>query len=247
MPVMRQPARNRRETAYARIRGLIQAGGLTPDEPVSERQLAERLGLGRTPVREALKGLAREGLLDVVPMRGTFLRQPSIDDVREIYEVRLAIEGMATCLVAERGPPPELRAFRGRLAAFLDRDDPAAIEQMDRAGWEFHDAIVAATGNRRMRQMYEALRLPIMALRSGRPVGAARARQSLAEHLAILAAIEAGDAALAQRRMTEHLAGVLEARVRLPTQAALPSPAPDAPSPTARTGAPPGSARRRRG
>ncbi|WP_439580724.1 GntR family transcriptional regulator, partial [Elioraea sp.] len=71
---MNQPASSGRQTAYARIRTLIQGGQLLPDEPISERLLAERLGLGRTPVREALKSLAHEGLLDVVPMRGTFLR-----------------------------------------------------------------------------------------------------------------------------------------------------------------------------
>lgn len=227
---MDQQAGSDREMAYARIRDLIQGGSLVPDEAISERQLAERLGLGRTPVREALKSLAREGLIDVVPMRGTFLRQPSIDEVREIYEVRLAIEGMATVLVTQRGAPPELCRFRGRLERFRHQADPEAIERMHRIGWELHDAIVAATGNRRMRQMYEALRMPIMALRSGRPVDAAQARRSLTEHLAILDAIEAGDATLAQRRMTDHLAGVLEARVRLSAAGVL-APAAIAPRP----------------
>jgi general L-amino acid transport system substrate-binding protein len=88
---------------------------------------------------------------------------------------------------------------------------------MDRAGWDFHDAVVAAAGNRRMAEIYETLRLPIMALRSSRPVDAARARASLHEHLTILDAIETGDGALAQARIVEHLAGVLEARVRITT------------------------------
>ncbi|WP_439579534.1 GntR family transcriptional regulator, partial [Elioraea sp.] len=174
-------------------------------------------------------------------------RQPSIDDVREIYEVRLAIEGMATVLVTQRGASPGLRGFRARLAAFRDRDDPEAIERMHRVGWDFHDAIVAATGNRRMRQMYEALRMPIMALRSGRPVDAEQARRSLVEHLAILDAIEAGDATLAQRRMSDHLAGVLEARVRLSTSGVLALAAIEPPSAGTQAGTQQSTARKRRG
>jgi len=204
-----------RDEAYARIRRLIADGAINPAAPISERSMADRLGFGRTPVREALKSLAREGVLDVVPMRGTFLRQPSLDEVREIYEVRLAIESMAASLVAQRGAPPELLGFRKRLAGYLGQSDARSIAAMHRLGWDFHSAIVAATGNKRMLQTYDALRLPIMAAREGRPLGAGQARRSLIEHLAILDAIENGDAPLAQMRIVEHLAGVLEARARL--------------------------------
>ena len=135
--------------------------------------------------------------------------------MREIYEVRLAIESMAASMVAQRGAPPELLGFRKRLTGYLGRSDARSVAAMHRVGWDFHSAIVAATGNRRMVQTYDALRLPIMAARTGRPVGAERARRSLTEHLAILDAIENGDAALAQTRIGGHLAGVLEARARL--------------------------------
>lgn len=217
---MNQPSGSDRDEAYLRIRRLIADGDIAPDAPISERSMAEQLGFGRTPVREALKNLAREGLLDVVPMRGTFLRQPSLDEVREIYEVRLAIECMAASLVAQRGAPAELLGFRKRLTGFLGKSDARSNAAMHKAGWDFHSAIVAATGNRRMVQTYDALRLPIMAARQGRPVGADQARRSLIEHLAILDAIEKGDAGLAQTRVGKHLAGVLEARARLDVSAA---------------------------
>jgi DNA-binding GntR family transcriptional regulator len=217
MPLMNQASTSERESAYARIKTLIAGGEITPEVPISERSLSQRLGIGRTPVREAIKSLAEARILDVVPMRGTFLRQPSIDEVREIYEVRLAIEGMAALLAAQRGPSPALLAFRSKLAAFAEREDPASLKAMDRAGWDFHDAVVAAAGNRRMMAIYETIRLPIMGLRSSRPVDAARARASLREHLAILDAIESGEGGLAQSRIVRHLAGVLEARVRIAT------------------------------
>jgi DNA-binding GntR family transcriptional regulator len=105
---------------------------------------------------------------------------------------------------------------------------------MHRVGWDFHSAVVAATGNRRMVQTYDALRLPIMAAREGRPVGADQARRSLIEHLAILDAIEKGDAPLAQARIGKHLAGVLEARAWLDVSAAAGAAAVPNPSPSKR-------------
>ncbi len=90
MPVMNQTT-SERETAHARIKGLIALGEITADLPISERSLSQRLGIGRTPVREAIKSLAEARILDVVPMRGTFLRQPSIDEVREIGKGRKAL------------------------------------------------------------------------------------------------------------------------------------------------------------
>ena len=234
MPAMNQSNSSDRDAAYVRIRRLIADGDIDPAAPISERSMAEFLGFGRTPVREALKSLAREGVLDVVPMRGTFLRQPSLDEVREIYEVRLAIECMAASLVAQRGAPAELLRFRHRLKGFLGRSDARSIAAMHRVGWDFHSEIVAATGNRRMVQTYDALRLPIMAAREGRPVGADQARSSLIEHLAILDAIEAGDAPLAQARIGRHLASVLEARAWLDVSAATIAATAAIPSPSKR-------------
>jgi len=89
-----------RDRAYALLRDLVISGEFAPDEPLSERSLSSRLALGRTPIREALKALARDGLLTIHPMRGTFLRQMSFDDLREIHELRLALEGMAAYLAA---------------------------------------------------------------------------------------------------------------------------------------------------
>jgi len=204
-----------RDSAYLRIRALILAGEIRSDRPLSERLLAEQLGLGRTPVREALKVLAREGLIEVVPQRGSFLRRPSLDELREIYEVRRALEGMAAYIAAERGPSDELAAVGAELRALAAPERARELYAMDRVGWQFHDALVRSAGNRRLVELYEALRLPIVALRSDRPVDAGRVRTSLVEHLAILDAVLAGDALQAQRLITRHLTDVFSARASL--------------------------------
>lgn len=204
-----------RDQAYARIRDLIVSGALDNDQPLSERGLAENLGLGRTPVREALKTLARDGLLQIVPMRGTFVRQLSLADLREIYQIRLALEGMAASLAAEHGPTDALRACAARLRA-LKRAAQPDVDRAQQAGWTFHDEIFRAAGNRRLAAIYETLRVQNgLALQKIRRYEPDRARQAVAEHLEIFEAIEARNPAEAQRRMWAHLAQALEARLRI--------------------------------
>ncbi|MGE0722840.1 MAG: GntR family transcriptional regulator [Alphaproteobacteria bacterium] len=199
------------DSAYARIRALLADGALGPNQPLSERALAERVGLGRTPVREALKRLARDGLVQVVPMRGTFVRVPGIDEVREIYEVRLALEGMAAELAAERGPTEALTACAERLRAAGPRDLDAA----QRLGWDFHDLVVGAARNARLAAVYESVRLPMVTLRSARPIEPARIVQTIGEHVAIYDAIAAGDGPCARRLVVEHLGRAVVARVAI--------------------------------
>ena len=80
-----------KEKAYSRLLDLILSGQISDNVPLAERRLAERLGIGRTPVREAIKDLVREGVLEAHPTRGTFVRQLSLRDVQEIYQLRFRI------------------------------------------------------------------------------------------------------------------------------------------------------------
>ncbi|NEV00483.1 GntR family transcriptional regulator [Bradyrhizobium uaiense] len=203
-----------RDQAYARIRDLVMSGEFAPDEPLSERSLSDRLALGRTPVREALKALAKDGLLTIHPMRGTFVRQLSFDDLREIHELRLALEGMAAYLAATRGPTEglaqcarELRRIKSRAA--ID------VEEAQQAGWSFHDELFRATGNSRLVQAYDNLRAQSgLALQKMPQYNVERTRQAVSEHLDIHAAVEAQDPEGAQQLMWRHLSSAFEARLR---------------------------------
>lgn len=97
------------QNAYLRLKGLILDGSLVPSEPRSERQLATRLNVSRTPVHEALRKLENDGLLEIIPFRGAFVRHLSVAEVRDVYEARQAIEGMAAFLAATRGVMIKLR------------------------------------------------------------------------------------------------------------------------------------------
>ncbi|MBI4183949.1 MAG: GntR family transcriptional regulator [Proteobacteria bacterium] len=205
-----------RDRAYGRLRDLILGAEFDLERPLSERGLASILGMGRMPVREALKNLARDGLLAVVPGRGTFVRQLSLDEVREIYEVRHAVEGMAAFLAAQRGASAGLRAFAPRLKGLLRQGEAADVAEVQAVGWAFHDEMVRAAGNRLLASIYASLRLQTaLALRLTREHDPARVRSTTTEHLSVLTAIEAGEPAEAERRMYYHLARAMEARVRI--------------------------------
>lgn len=215
-----------RDQAYARIQEMIEDGALTPEQPLSERGLAETLGLGRTPVREAMRALAHDRLLEVVPTRGTFVRTPTLDEMRETYEIRLALEGMAAYLAAERGPTPRLLHSGRRLRAMRDagEQDVALIQAV---GQDLHDEIFASAGNRGLAEMHQTCRLRIgLALRLTRQYDHRRVHQTIHEHLAVLDAIEAGEPELAEQRMRHHLANALQARLRIFTRLGSGGPVP---------------------
>src|SRR5262245_1111194 len=108
---MAEHFRFERDRAYHGLIDFILSGAAQPDAPLSERKLAGSLEIGRTPVREALRDLVRDGVLEVSPARGTYLRTFTTEEVRELYEVRQGLEGLAAELAAERGPTPELKAY----------------------------------------------------------------------------------------------------------------------------------------
>ena len=212
------------ETAYDQIRALILSRRLEPGAAVSERGLSEQLALGRTPVREAVRRLAQEGLLEVAPARGTFVRQLTMQDLREIHEVRLGLEGIAAVLAAQRGSTPALQQCALQLRQ-LQGQPELDVLQTQQAGWRFHDAMFEATGNPRLIALYHNLRAQSgLALQQVEGYDAARLRQALDEHLAIHDAIAAQDPERAQRCVWDHLThalqGKLQALVRHPGQPA---------------------------
>jgi DNA-binding GntR family transcriptional regulator len=129
------------DRAYLAIRGLIVSLELAPGAVIDERKLMERLGIGRTPVREALRRLAQEQLVEVFPRRGMFVTGVDVRDLARISEVRLALEPEAARLAAERATEDE----RDELAALGDSIKPGAdLMDLDE---RIHRAIYAAAHN----------------------------------------------------------------------------------------------------
>jgi len=200
-------SRLERERAYDNLIRLILGGSFSPGQPLSERSLSEKLGIGRTPVREALRDLERSGLVEVLPARGTFVKTPSLTDLREIYEIRYALEGMAAFAAAKRGITPELLDYKKKFENLARNPETTSAAEIDELGTQFHLKIIEATGNQTLLKLFRQFRLPF--LLEGGLVRASRivvVQQLVDEHMGILNAIATGDASKAQRLMCEHLA-----------------------------------------
>lgn len=189
---------------YARIRALILSGEMQPGQRLGQVDLAERLGVSRTPVREALRRLTGEGLVDFRDQRGFRVASLALDDVVRRLEVRLLLEPGAARLAAERCEPADI----ARLEASIERERTAttAIGVHD-ASRDFHVELARATQNRELVLTLEGLWLTevgrrLLARRSAVPEWQAA---DVEEHVRILAAVRAGDAALAEELMAEHI------------------------------------------
>ena len=204
------------ERAYTKLKAMILDGRFAADALLSERELAARLTLSRMPVREAVKALQREGLLVVVPQSGIHLPRPTVQDIRDIYEVRQAIEGVAAFLCATRATRDEKRALRRRLARVYGRRrklDQATIQQESRL---FHRTLFRLCGNTELAHVYATIEPKIdLNLRLTAVHAPERVQQALVEHLNIAKAIKSGNAREAERLIRSSLENGKRTRIAL--------------------------------
>jgi DNA-binding GntR family transcriptional regulator len=195
------------DRAYFALRELIVTLALEPGSIVTERELQERLGLGRTPVREALQRLERERLVEVYPRRGIFVAPVNVLDLGVLSEVRTVLESFAARLAAERATRAE-REETFRLVARLDEltvsEDERLLIDLDQ---RIHRHIWRAAHNPFLAETLEAyyvltLRIWFLALDRVR-----RLDDAVREHRELLKAIATGDAAGAEDAMRRHVAG----------------------------------------
>lgn len=193
--------------AVDRMRELIIKGELAPGARVSEAALAEAFGLSRTPVREAIKQLQVEGLVNIVPRVGTFVSAPSRREIVELFQVKEALEGLGARLMAYRGRSAELEQLERNVRESEEAVGEEELERYVELIDEFHNLIISGADNGKLSDHYRTLmnqlaygRLVFTSLnRPGRPA------KSVAEHRAVLEAIDAKDAEGAELAMREHV------------------------------------------
>ncbi len=202
------------------IQTRIVTGEIPPGARLRQEQLAAEYELSRTPIREALRKLQAEGTVELVPNQGAVVRGPTVRDVREGYEVRAELEGMAAALAAEWITDEHLRELREAEELFRRAIEDGTVDGHEgewvRANDQFHEAVQAAAGNERLRRTISDLhrafprRLTWGALQADSRLMA----ENVEQHGAVLAAIEARDPEAARSAMRSHVlrAGELIAR-----------------------------------
>ncbi len=192
------------DLTYEAIRERILSGALARGERVHQEDIAVELGVSRTPVREALRRLAAEGLVQMHTNRGARVADPDRSGMRAAYEARLLLEPGAARLAAQRRPPEALRAMRAALAR------QRRGERFE-ANRDFHLALVAAAGNPFLEQLAGVLWVARIgeAIYEAQAQSAARARLDADEHAAILEAVEHGRARDAETLARRHIAAAI--------------------------------------
>ncbi|HZX68902.1 MAG TPA: GntR family transcriptional regulator [Candidatus Elarobacter sp.] len=209
-----------RERIHDRLRAAIISGELAPGSPVIEAELATRLGASRTPVREALRRLEAEGLLEPRGLRGSVVRELRSEEVECVFEMREALESLAARRAARTMRETELRKLRDcveRMRAAID--DPNEMERHDTT---FHDVILASASGERLKRMLTDLREELIAYRLISLSDGERRRATLAEHEAIVNALSAHDEDAAAERTAAHIANTRAAVLQL-TAAGVPA------------------------
>jgi DNA-binding GntR family transcriptional regulator len=193
---------------YERLRDEIVSASLRPGDQLVEARLASDLGVSKTPVREALIRLQRDGLVEIEPYHGARVLNPSPEDVLEILELRGLLESHIARRLAITRPPEVLDALettitRGRAA--LERGDEDDVAD---ALTEFSDVFTAASTNTRLASVLTDLRSVLLLIGNTSLHVAGRDARSLDEHARILAALRKGDAEAAAAATARHVASV---------------------------------------
>jgi DNA-binding GntR family transcriptional regulator len=171
---------------------------------LDERQLAERLAVSRTPIREALARLAHEGLVQIVPRRGVFVVRKSRDEILQMVITWAALESMAALLATEVASDKELQALRRFAMGHSSDAARAALEEYSDANIRFHQTILELSGCEMLKTTADGLFMHMQAIRRRAMGENDRARRSVVDHMGIIEALEARDGDLASRRVREH-------------------------------------------
>ncbi len=193
------------EAAAERLRALIIEGALAPGAKLNERALSDRLGLSRTPLREAFRVLAAEGLLLQLPNRGVQVATMTTDEVRHAFEVMAALEGLAGELAAERvsdADLADLRALQAEMEAAHAARDLPSYYRVNRA---IHDRLGAIAANPALIHTCRTFNARLHALRFRSNLKREKWDQAVAEHRAMLVALAARDGAALRDLLNRHL------------------------------------------
>ena len=195
---------------YHQIRAEILKGALIPGESVTEMGLAKDCGVSRTPVREALRQLELEGLVELIPNKGAVVLGISPEDICDIYQIRAMLEGSVAERAAQKATEEDIRRLEEILELtefYISRQNLQQLQAMD---GQFHQLIYEMSGSRMFKRVLKDLHYYIGLTRDASLKSEGRAAQSVKEHRAVLEAIAQHDGKKAHKLMHLHVNKALE-------------------------------------
>jgi DNA-binding GntR family transcriptional regulator len=209
------------ERVYRRMKEMIISGELAPHTRLVELQFAAEFGVSRTPVREALKRLTADKLVNADPVRGLVVHEPEPHEIQEVYLVREVLEGLATRLAAQRITDEEIQRLRAILDSMHEGLQSGRTDMVVNANMAFHDVIYRAAGNATLSRL--ARDLSDLVRRFSREAFSSGHRVSTVfdEHEAILAALGSHDVEAADAASMRHLRAASEYMTHLHVRQAI--------------------------
>jgi DNA-binding GntR family transcriptional regulator len=194
-----------REVIFNTLREAIIVGELRPGERLMEVTLAEKMGVSRTPVREAIRKLELEGLVAMIPRKGAHVAELSVKDMMNVLEVRATLDGLATALSSERITEAELKDLKNVYAQFVSCVDKDNLQGSIKKDVEFHDIIYRSSRNDKLIQIANNLREQVHRFRVIYLKDYISPKEIVKEHAEILEAISSKNASLARDVAQKHI------------------------------------------
>ena len=194
-----------REVVYEELKMQILKGSIIPGTRMMEVELAEEMGVSRTPIREAIRKLEKEGLVTIEPRRGAYASMISTEDMVEILEVRQDLEGLAAYFAADRMTDEKMEELREVSNSYNEAVKSGKMEDMIKYDTRFHHIIVESCRNKILVQMIEQLQELVLRFRYIYYDNFRRAENMPDEHEAIVAAISEGNADKARAAADIHI------------------------------------------
>jgi DNA-binding GntR family transcriptional regulator len=194
-----------REVVFDSLREAIIGGVLRPGERLMEIQLAEELGVSRTPVREAIRKLELEGFVVMVPRKGAYVAGISLKDIADVFEVRASLEALAAALSAERITDDELEDLERILVRKAEIITDGNVAEFVEHDTKFHDCIYQCSRNQRLIQMLITIRDEIQRFRAVSLAFPGRMKEALEEHRKIVEALAERNISQAQASAWDHI------------------------------------------
>ncbi len=208
--------RNLKAAVYERIKESIIRGQLPPGAKLGEMQLAEKLGVSRTPLREAINSLEKDGFVDIFPRRGAYVKRHSLQEIQESLELREAMEGLAVRLAARHATPKIIQEMRNCFRGFTRKTVENSLPSYAQQNVRFHSLIFQASHNQKLITIIRNLFDQMDMVRLHTIVLPGRARKSLMDHHRIIQLIEKRLGREAEKLLRTHIRSLHKAVLKVP-------------------------------